>query len=119
MASTRKDRIAAIDLEIEQLLNRKKEFIQQEKAAEKKERTHRLCKRGGLLEKLLPETIPLTDEQFETFAKKVLLTDYTKRILANVSAEQPAAVIEKVTETPKSGGAEAVSDTPKATASKG
>jgi hypothetical protein len=106
MATTRKDRIAAIDLEIEQLLNRKKEFIQKEKAAEKKERTHRLCKRGGLLEKLLPETVPLTDEQFETFAKKVLLTDYTKRILANISTESPAAVVEKVTKTPKMGGAE-------------
>ena len=33
---------------------------------ERKDRTNRLCKRMGLFEKLLPDTIPLTEEQFQT-----------------------------------------------------
>jgi hypothetical protein len=119
MAQTKIERIASIEAEIKQLKERQKLLQQQHNAQERKDRTKRLCKRGGLLEKLLPETIPLTDEQFETFVKKVLLTDYTKRILANISAEQPAAVIEKVTETPKTGDAEVVGDTTKATTAKG
>lgn len=35
----------------------------------------------GLFESLLPDTIPLTDEQFETFLKKTILTETSRRIL--------------------------------------
>jgi hypothetical protein len=92
MAKTRNDRIAAIELEMEQLANQRKQLLQQEKEAARKARTNRICKRGGLIEKLLPDTINMTDGQFEAFAKRTLLTDFTRRALA-------AAVAENATQT--------------------
>jgi hypothetical protein len=87
------EKIANIEAEMKQLENRKREYLQKEKAAERKARTNRLCKRGGFLESILPGTIPLTNEQFESFLKKTLLTDFSRRTLAAVGAENavPAA----------------------------
>ena len=42
-------------------------LIQEQKEQEHKDRTSRLCKRMGFIEKLLPDTIPLTEEQFKIF----------------------------------------------------
>jgi len=41
--------------------------MQEQKEQERKDRTNRLCKRMGLFEKLLPDCITLTEEQFQTF----------------------------------------------------
>jgi butyrate kinase len=93
MAKTFNEKIAAINLEMEQLENRKKQIIGQQKEADRKARTNRLCRRGGFLESILPGTIPLTDGQFETFLKKTMLTDFSRRALAAIGAEnaEPAA----------------------------
>ena len=64
MAKTRAERIASAEKRIEQLQNRKKELLQEQKKLDDKARTHRLCKRAGLLESMLPDTIDLTDEQW-------------------------------------------------------
>ena len=56
--------------QIQLLENQKKRLIQEQKAQERKDRTKRLCKRVGLLESMLPDTIPLSDEQFKTFMEK-------------------------------------------------
>ena len=50
--------------------NRIKQLEQQIKAEQRKERTHRLCHRMGVFESLMPDTIPLTDEQFYSFLEK-------------------------------------------------
>jgi hypothetical protein len=99
---TKADRIAEIDLEIEQLTNQRKQLEAQERERARKERTNRLCKRGGLLESMLPDTIKLTDEQFQTFFEKTLLTDFTRRTLAAIGVENaaPAADTQTETETP-------------------
>ena len=68
-----------------QIENEIKRLIQKERAEEKKARTHRLCKRGGIVEKLLPELATFTDEQFDVFLNKVLLTAQTKRIIADIA----------------------------------
>ena len=49
--------------------------------------TNRLCKRMGLFEKLLPDTIPLTEEQFKTFVEQTIATEHSRRILDSLTAQ--------------------------------
>ena len=93
MARTTTAKIADVQEQIRQLENRHKELRQQAKEEERKARTHRICKRGGLLESLLPETIPLTDEQFKAFLEKALLSDYSRRTLERFTAQGVTAPV--------------------------
>ena len=95
MAKTKTEKIAGIEEQIQQLENQKKRLIQEQKAQERKDRTKRLCKRMGLLESLLPDTIPLTDEQFKTFLEKAVLSDYIRRILDRLTAQDTATAAPK------------------------
>jgi hypothetical protein len=88
MAKTTNDRIAAIELEIEQLGNQRKELLQKQKEADRTARTSRLCKRGGLLESMLPDTITLTDERFKTLLEMTIASNDGKELLAELKAEQ-------------------------------
>ncbi|MDR2649860.1 MAG: DUF3847 domain-containing protein [Clostridiales bacterium] len=87
MSKTTMERIAEAQEKINRDENKLKLLMRQQKEEERKARTNRICKRGGLLEKLLPDTINLTDGQFEAFAKRTLLTDFTRRALAAAVAE--------------------------------
>jgi flagellar biosynthesis GTPase FlhF len=87
MAKTKLDKIATIEEEMKQLAAERSKLLQQHREQEKKARTNRLCKRGGLLEKMLPDTIPLTDEQFQAFMEKTMLTPFTRRALDEVTAQ--------------------------------
>ena len=95
MAKTRAEKIEGITEQIEQLKNAQKLLIQKEKQQERKDRTRRLCKRAGLLESLLPDTIPLTDEQFKTFLEKTVITEHSRRILDGLTAQNAATVAPK------------------------
>ena len=44
----------------------------------------------GFIEKLLPDTIPLTEEQFKTFVEQTIATDHARRVLDGLTA-QPTA----------------------------
>ena len=101
MAKTRIEKIDGIEEEIKQLENKRKLLIQAQKKEERNARTKRLCKRMGLIESLLPDTIPLTDEQFKTLLDKTLTTEHSRRILAELSAQNAA------TATPEAAGAAA------------
>ena len=102
-----KEKIASIDEEMQQLANRKKEYIQRERAAERKARNHRICKRGGHLESVLPALINLTDEQFNMFIKRTLLTEYATRELDKIKPQTAP------TESPETEGAtEQTADVP-------
>ena len=90
MAKTKIEKIASIEEEIRQLENKKKRLIQEQKEQERKDRTNRLCKRMGLFEKLLPDTIPLTEEQFQTFLEQTVLTEHSRRILDGLTAQNAA-----------------------------
>ena len=83
--ANRLNKIAGIDEQIAQLMNRKKQEMQKHKQAERKARTKRLCSRMGLMESMLPETIDLTDEQFKTFLEKAVANDYGRRTLAKLA----------------------------------
>ena len=90
MAKTKIEKIASIEEEIRQLENKKKRLIQEQKEQERKDRTNRLCKRMGLFEKLLPDTIPLTEEQFKTFLEQTIATDHSRRVLDELTAQNTA-----------------------------
>ena len=70
MAKSKAEKIADIELQMTQLENQRKKLLQQQKEQERTERKKRLCKRMGLFERLLPETVQLTDEQFKTFLEQ-------------------------------------------------
>jgi len=90
MAKTRKDRIAGIESEMERLVTQRKQLLTQEKEAERKARNGRLCRRMGLFESILPDTIQLTEERFKTFLNKNVANDFGKKTLASLIAEQNA-----------------------------
>ena len=94
MSKTKWERVEIIDEEIAQLLNRRKELMQQHREQERKERTKRLCRRMGLFESLVPESIPLTEEQFRTFLEKTVASPFGRGLLADLTAQNavtPAA----------------------------
>ena len=90
MAKTRVEKIAGIEEEIRQLENRRKQLVQEQKAQERKDRTKRLCRRMGLFESLLPDTIPLTEEQFKTFLEKTAAAEHGRRLLEEMTAQNAA-----------------------------
>ncbi|MDR2925333.1 MAG: DUF3847 domain-containing protein [Azoarcus sp.] len=104
MAKTKTERIAEIQTQIAQLEKRQKELEQAQKVQERKDRTKRLCKRAGLLESLLPDTIPLTDEHFKAFLEKTMLTDFARRILADYQKLNTANAAPEAADTVQSGG---------------
>jgi len=87
MAKTKLERITSINEEIRQLENQRKQLLQAQKEQERKDRVRRFCKRAALLESLAPDTILLTDERFNTFLEKTILTEYAKRILVELKAK--------------------------------
>ena len=105
--STRKNidqQIESTQEKIKQEQNRLKELYQKQKEQERKERTKRLCKRAGLLESLLPDTIALTDEQFHVFLEKTVANDYGRRTLANIAVQgtkDTPAIPAEANKTPK------------------
>ena len=75
------ERLATLIADIGKLENQKKQLLNEKKAQEKKDRTHRLCQRAGLLEKMLPGTIMLTEDQFKIFLEKTVANDFGRRTL--------------------------------------
>ena len=94
MSKTLNEKIEEKERQIEQLENQKKQLMQQQKAAERKERTSRLCKRHGLLEKYMPDIINITDEQFEMFLKRAVANSYGRDILAQITMKTNASTTE-------------------------
>ena len=87
MAKTKAEKIATIELQMTQLENQRKKLIQEKKQQERKDRTKRLCKRMGLFESMLPESISLTDEQFHIFLEKTVATEHSCHILDGLTAQ--------------------------------
>ena len=70
MAKTRLEKIASYEEQIAQIKNKQKQERQKLSKEERNARTRRLCSRHGLLEKMLPEIITITDEQYQIFLEK-------------------------------------------------
>ena len=84
---TTAEKLTNVEEQIKQLENQKKLLLQQQKTQDRKARDHRLCKRGAYLEKIIPDTIPFTDEQFYQFLDKTLTGDYARRALEGIKAK--------------------------------
>ena len=87
MAKTRAEKIADIEMQMAQLENQRKKLIQQQKQQERTDRKKRHCKRMGLFESLLPETIQLTDEQFKSFLEQTVATEQSRSLLGGLAAQ--------------------------------
>jgi hypothetical protein len=86
MTKTKRERAEELAVRIEEMSNRKKLLLQEAKEEERKNRTHRLCKRGGLLESLLPDTLNLDDDQFRNFLEMTMLTTYARDRFSDAQA---------------------------------
>ncbi len=103
MAKTKIEKLANIDEQMEQLANKRKLILQQHKAQERKDRTKRLCKRAGLLESLLPDTVTLTEEQFKAFLEQTVTTEESRCILAGMKPQDATADAQESAETAAQG----------------
>jgi len=110
MAKTKLEKIADIELQMSQLDNQRKQLIQKQKEQERKDRTRRLCKRAGLLESMLPDTISLTDEHFKIFLEKTILTEHSRRILDGFKAMDTDTTAAKSTHTEQESSADESED---------
>ena len=91
MAKTKAEKIADIEMQMAQLENQRKKLIQEQKQQERTDRKKRHCKRMGLFERLLPETVQLTDEQFKTFLEQTVANEQGRSLLDGLAAQNAAA----------------------------
>jgi hypothetical protein len=103
MARTRAERIAEIKAKREQLANKAKELLQAQRAKDRKDRTKRLCSRMGLFESMLPDTIVLTDEQFQSFLEQTVTTEQGRKLLAAMKPQTAATAAPEGAETAAQG----------------
>jgi hypothetical protein len=104
MAKTTREKIELKMAEKEQLENELKRLMQQQKEADRKARTNRLCKRGGLLESMMPDTVPLTEDNFKLFLEKTVANEYGRRTLAALKAGQEKQTAPTGTDAAARGG---------------
>ncbi len=103
MAKTKAEKITSIEEEIRQLENRRRQLVQEQKAQERKDRTKRLCRRMGLFESLIPDSIPLTEEQFKTFLEKTVAAEHGRKLLDEMTAQNAARAATEGAETAAQG----------------
>jgi hypothetical protein len=110
--ATYQEKIANAEAEILQLQNRVKKHKQELKKQERKAREHRIFQRGGYIEKVLPETITLSAENFREFIDKTLTTKFSVGILEAMKARQneQAAAESAATDTASAGNPAASND---------
>jgi len=87
MAKTKVEKIANIAEQIQQLENQRKRLIQEQKEQDRKNRTKRLCRRMGVFESLLPDSIALTDDDFKIFLEKTILSESAGNLLSELAAQ--------------------------------
>ena len=66
---------------IRQFENREKMLRQKLSVEERKARNHRLCKRGGFMESLVPELIAMPDEDAKAFLRLALTSEEARAYL--------------------------------------
>ena len=101
---TAEEKLASLNASIEKLEKQKEEILNAQKEKNEKIRAHRLCERMGLIEKMLPDTIKLTKEQFETFIKRTTVNSYGQDILNKMIAQDGGTPAAPQGETPKRNG---------------
>jgi hypothetical protein len=104
MAKTAAEKIAEAQEKIAQYENQVKKIKQQQKETDRKARTKRLIERGAILESLIPGADALTNDQIKAFLEKTIQSDYARRALANLKAEQEKQTADNGTTAPAQDG---------------
>ena len=84
MEKTREELTAEIEegkKKIRQFENREKMLRQKLSVEERKARNHRLCKRGGFMESVVPELIAMPDEEAAAFLRLALTSEEARAYL--------------------------------------
>ena len=98
-----KEQIAKVENDIRQGENKVKRLFQKNHQQERKDRTHRLIKRGAILESQVPNAVQLSNEQIKKLLQYALGTGVAKEIISGyikALAENPASITETSTTTP-------------------
>jgi hypothetical protein len=91
MAKTKLERIEALKLKREKIEEQERNLIKEYNNELQKAREKHLQNRGEVLEKLLPETINLTIEQFTAFISKTTVNPFGRGKLTELISEiEPA-----------------------------
>ncbi len=80
--------IAKTEAKLRRAEHKEKILEHQIKTLNRKERTHRLCTRGAMLESHLPHPESVTDEQVSAILKVLFHRGDTKRLVAQVLSEK-------------------------------
>jgi sugar-specific transcriptional regulator TrmB len=91
--------------ELEQNQNHLNQLLEAKKEKDRRERTHRLCERAGFMESILPDTLKLTKEKFESFLNKALLNDNVTQILRGL-IENDGETVDNTITTPDNNASE-------------
>ncbi|MCL2566247.1 MAG: hypothetical protein FWE24_10675 [Defluviitaleaceae bacterium] len=101
MAKSRTEKIASYDEQIANLQKKRSEELDKQKQEEKDEREKRQRKRGEILEKLIPETVTLTVEQFTALLNKTTANPFGRDKLAEIIKEGEAKSKPQAIPTPQ------------------
>ena len=96
--------IEASEKKIQEEQRRLKQLERQQKERDRKDRNHRLCKRHGYLESILPDTINLTEEQFQTFVKNHIANKHGIAAIANLLGQPTQSDTTATTDTKSQNG---------------
>ena len=99
MAKSRSEKIANYDEQIAKLLEKRNTEMEKQKEEEKNEREKRQKKRGEILEKLIPDTVNLTVEQFTALINRTTANPFGRDKLAEIIRESEAKAKAQATQT--------------------
>ena len=104
--------IEASEKKIQEEQRRYKQLEKKQKELDRKDRNHRLCKRHGFLESIIPDTINITDEQFQTFVKNHIANKHGIAAIANLLGKPTQSDTAATADTkPQNGGSHAPKNT--------
>jgi hypothetical protein len=112
MSKSRTEKIASYDEQIAKLLEKRNTELEKQKKEEKEATEKRQRKRGELLEKLIPETVNLTIEQFTTLINRTTANPFGRDKLAEILKESEAKSKAQATPKPPTNGKPAPQSTP-------
>ena len=77
------EQIAKTQAQINQLTNKKKRLISEQKQAERKKRTKRLIERGAILESVISSAEDFSNEQLQTLLIEIFSSEFAKEKIKN------------------------------------
>jgi len=88
MVNAKLKKLNKIEEKIQDLQNEKKAVKQEYNEAVRKARNHRIFKRGGMIESILPESKDFTDEQIKSLLEQVLTSGYAVKRIVEITGNE-------------------------------